>query len=125
MLVVFSSVLFAQDGGTAILPFSNGKSLSKQDIKFLDLVSQNTTRGATVVENATIGDATFKAGQTLTKEEAEIINKAIATYAKDNKGQVSKSKEGPSDKSRGCYYYCYYYYYDYSCDCYYYYYYCC
>lgn len=125
VLILIVSNSYAQ-GGTAVLPFAEGKVLSSDDIGFLDLVSSakdQKARGA--LTKVTFGDNSYEAGDVLSKKDAKLIEKTIKAYSEAGEDISDKEKEA-SEKARGCGYYCYYYYWDNYCYCYrYYYYYCC
>lgn len=114
-----------------ITPFEENKTLSSNDLGFLELIKNGVSESARgEITEVTLGDASFKVGQVLTAKDAEVINAAAQAYgesAGDNVTTEMKTQEAAADGSaRGCGYYCYYYWWDNNCRCYkYYYYYCC
>lgn len=100
---------------TKVSKIEAGTTLGDKEVGLLNVVANGPdvkSRGA--AKEVTLNKVTYKAGQKLTKEEAEAINKAVAEYYKGHKE--------PDAKTRGAV--CYYYYCDYYGNCYYVYYYC-
>ena len=114
---------------TNILPFVKDKKLSNDDIMFLDLVTSGGLESARGdVSSISINETSYEAGQVISNEDAQQINKAISAYFESAGDDVTTSNKAEviDGSARGCGYYCYYYYYDYWCNCYeYVWYYCC
>ena len=112
VFAVSSNSLFAQSKSkgeakknpSKVENFYEGRLLTEADLGFLNAVTadkKSKSRGA-ANSPVTIGNTTFKAGQTLTADDASTISKAIA----DSKNAKKKKNK---DKSRGdCNLWCYY-----------------
>jgi len=113
-----TTITFAQDAkknATKIAKFEAGKTLSKDDLGFINVVvnGPEKSRGAAGAA-VSIDKSKFTAGQKLTKAEADLLNTKAAAYG--------KAQKEPDSKTRGAV--CYYYYCDGYGNCYYVYYYC-
>ena len=102
-----------------ILPFLKGKTLTVEDIKFLEIIfdlADKTSRGMTT--EVAYNGKTFKVGDALTDQDAAVINRAIESYSDSHPDLVTADKkpEVAEGNARGCGYYCYYYYWDYRCQ---------
>lgn len=127
VMAVSAATLNAQDKNKAtakanakkIDNFSDGRTLSKDDVNFLTAATKAKgakSRGAS--DEVVIDGTTYKVGHVLTSEDLAKISKALA---KSKNGKKAENKS----KSRGdCRYVCYYYLQD-SYGYWYYYYYCC
>jgi hypothetical protein len=112
LFLMFSMVNLNAQNGIAILPFEDGKVLSKDDINFLNYVingigTEANSRGTST--DVTIGDSKLSEGSTISNLDAQNIQTLLKEYG-ENQTELASMPE-----SRGqmwCGYCCYYYWWD-------------
>lgn len=126
------TVINAQGGGTAILPFAEGKILSSDDINFLNYVINGIGKAADsrgVLTDVKVGNSKLTEGTKISKQDAVNIHKILLNFSESENSLTTDSPDktpGSRGASTWCGYCCYYYWWDSWCGCYRYtWYYCC
>ena len=114
--LLFFAMLFlgtaasGQSNEKTVSKFAKGTVLTEADLGFLSMVSNATlaaSRGAAKME-ATIAGKTYHTGQTLSKNDATAIIKAITDFRKTNPGEKTPVKTTETARGGLCWYWYYY-----------------
>jgi hypothetical protein len=98
----------AKHKGTGIPKFTIGRTITKTDIGFLDMVTDVKTRGA-ATNMVKVDNKEFKVGQKLSDADSVLISNKIAEFGNTHKPEkVKGSKTKTRGASSGCpYWNCY------------------